>query len=294
MREKAIPALIIAVVAALLTIWFSLKKETINTQFTSSIFINITDMNPLDYHEKQYLLFGGNQFDGKLQSYIRKTLAAKDDLTADVNNVSEQAKEYYMDMVVIEVVSRFFFMYGDWWDVDVRSVRRGTSTSTEVSANKPAPPFSPIKWSDWLDSLDTNSTLHFLLREYSNDFWLQKMVVPPQTKVRLHSEQYLRTISFENKFANICITIRRGPGSRGLGDYQLLLGYDQKKNHSFWSEHFAITCHADIEKLRSGHPDMGRYVRWAKTMFSELEYRLDDRKRMDRALEFKNLLNLTR
>jgi len=60
-------------------------------------------MNPLDYHEKQYLLFGGNQFDGKLQSYIRKTLAAKDDLTADVNNVSEQAKEYYMDMVVIDL-----------------------------------------------------------------------------------------------------------------------------------------------------------------------------------------------
>ncbi len=32
-------------------------EETIKTQFTSSIFVNINDKNPLDYHEKQYLLF---------------------------------------------------------------------------------------------------------------------------------------------------------------------------------------------------------------------------------------------
>lgn len=117
------------------------------------------------------------------------------------------------------------------------------------------------------------------------------MVVPPQTKVRLHSERYVRKILFENKFVEFCITFKRRAGSRGLGDYQLLLGYDRRKNDTFWSEHLEITCHADFNKLRSGHPEMGRYRRWVHTMFSELEYRLDDKQRMERTLEYKSLFS---
>ncbi|MFC1636559.1 hypothetical protein ACFL5Z_17140 [Planctomycetota bacterium] len=293
MREKAMPALVIAVVAAFFTVWFSLKKESIKTDFTSSIFINISDKNPLDLHEDRHLLYGGDQFDGKLQSYIRNALSARDDLTADANNVSEQAIEFYMDMMIVEIVSRFFWMYADWWDVHIQSVRRGTSTSTGLSANKPDPPFIPIKWSDWLASLDSSSTLYPLLKEYSDDYWIQKMVVPPQTKVHLTSERYMRRILFENKFVKLCIAFRRRTAGRGLGDYQLLLGYDNKRNNTYWSEHLEVKCHADFNKLRSGHPEMGRYMRWVKTMFAELEYRLDDKQRLERALEYKSLLKLT-
>lgn len=250
-------------------------------------------MNPIDLHEKQYLLYGGYQFNQDLLSYIKATLATRDDLISDGLNVSNQVIEFYMDMLIVEVISRFFFMYSNSWDVHIQSFRRGGSTGTSIFKNKPYPPVNPIKWSDWLASLDRNSTLYVLLKEYSDDYWRQKMVVPPKTNVRLYSERSVRKIFFKNKFAEICITFRRRHGSRDLGDYQLLLGYDYKKNDSYWSEHFEVTCNADFEKLRSGHPEMGRYMSWVKTMFSELEYRLDNRQRMKRALEYKNLLNLT-
>ncbi len=293
LREKAVPAIIIAVVAALFTIWFSLKKESIKRPFTSTVFVNISDKNPLDYHENKRLLFGGEQFDAGLLGYIGKTTASVEGLTTDHNNVNEQVIEFYMDMLTVKVISHFIWLSADWWHVHLKSIRRGTSTSTELSANKPAPPCSPIKWNDWLRSTDSKCTLYSILKDYSDDFWIKKMVVPPQTKVLLHSEQNVRKILFENKFVDICITVRRRSGSRGLGDYQLLLGYDHKRSDSFWSEHFEVTCNAYFEKLRSGHPEMDRYIRWAKTMFTELEYRLDDKQRMERALEYRNLIKLS-
>lgn len=294
LREKAVPALVIAVVAAFFTVWFSLKKESTRTQFTSSVLINIKDKHPLDLHESRRLLYGGDQFDHRLQNYIRETLAEREDLIADGNNMSEEAIEFYLDMRIVDIVSRFFWMYADWWDVHIQSVRRGTSMTTGVSANKPYPPSKLVKWSDWLAGLDSSSTLHPLLRSYSDNHWIQKMVVPPRTKIRLHSEKGVREVLFENNLVKLTITFRRRAGSRGLGDYQLLLGYDRTRNDTFWSEHLEVICHADFNRLRSGDPEMGRYIRWVKIMFSELEYRLDDKHRMERTLEYKNLLNLTR
>jgi hypothetical protein len=293
LREKAIPALIIGVVTALITIWFSLKNESIKTQFTSTVFINVKDKKPLEFHENRQFLFGGEQFDSKAQEYINKTIATRVNLTTDVNNVSEQAIEFYMDMLIVKAISHFFWMYADWWDVHIQSVRRGNSTITGLSANKPDPPFITITWDNWLNNLDSKYTQHSLLKEYSNDFWIQKMVVPPKTTVSLHSMKYERQVIFKNKFAYICINIKKRSGSRGLGDYQFLLGYDEKKNDSFWSEHFELTCSADFEKLLSGHPEMERYIQWVKTMFTEIEYKFDDSKRMERALEYKSLIKMS-
>ena len=83
--------------------------------------------------------------------------------------------------------------------------------------------------------------------------------------------------------------IGRCAGSTGLGDYQWLLGYSNKQNEEFRSEHFEVSCKAECEKFKSGHPDMPRYKRWVETLFAEIQYQLDDKKRLERARDYRDL-----
>ncbi|MDD5135242.1 MAG: hypothetical protein PHP01_07520 [Phycisphaerae bacterium] len=290
--SKVVPALAIAIVGGFFSIWFSLKSENIENQFSSTLFFHKSDKKPLDRHYPNQHKFGGSQFGIALLNFIDKYTEQNQELsTAVFDKDIEKIRRFYQDLVFIKLISRCFWIYADWWDISINSVRRGDSFESVVSANKPKPTCSTLKWEDFLKGLNNEGDFYQLLSSFSEDYSLKNMTMPPETKVNFITSQYMKTLVFTNPFVKVSITVFSRGGSIGIGDYQFLLGYDNKKNDEFWSEYFRINCKAEFEKFRSGHPDMPIYKRWVNTMFAEIQFQLDDKKRLQRAYEYRDLIN---
>lgn len=292
LRSKLIPAVVTGLFVAFFTIWFSLKSENIDLQFTSTLFFHKSDKKVLDEHDNRRHVYGGEQFDGRLQDFIRSCIENDEDINnGDFKKVGDKVRNLYFDLVFIKLLSHFFWMYADWWDISVKSVRRGDSMETIVSAIKPDPDSKSLEWKDFLGALNNKDDFGQLLSSFSENYWIKKMTVPPKTKVDFITSNYRKTLVLTNPFVRVSITTSKSSGSVGLGDYKWLLGYDNKKSEAFWSEHFEVNCKAKFEKLRSGHPEMTRYKRWVETMFAEIQYQLDDEKRLKRARDYRDLIN---
>ena len=50
------------------------ESESVVLQFNSTIFFHKSDKKPLDEHEDRRHAYGGEQFDGRLQDFIRKCI----------------------------------------------------------------------------------------------------------------------------------------------------------------------------------------------------------------------------
>ena len=292
MWAKIIPAFIIGLVGIFLTIWFCTKSENFDTQFNYTLYFNKTDKKLLDEHYSKQYAYGGVQFDVELRNFTDKNIVEMGLDKIDFNKDGEKVKNFYFDLAFIRLSSRFYWLYADWWDIHINSVRRGDSFETSISANKPDPPCLPLKWNDLLETFDPNDSLRKLLNDFSHNFWIKEMKLPPKTKVGIETSKYKKTLSMKNPFVEISITFNKHGGSVGLGDYQWLLGYDDKKNNEFWSEHFEVVCKAKFERIRSGHPDMPRYKKWVQTMFEEVRCQYDDEKRLKRAQDYHNFQSL--
>jgi len=266
------------------------KSESIDGRFNYTLYFNKTDKKLLDEHYSKEHAYGGTQFDVKLRNFIDRKLSEEELDRVDFAKDGEKIRDFYCDLAFIRLLSRFYWLYADWWDIHISSVRRGDGLETSVSANKPNPPCISVKWNDLLETLDRNDSSYKLLDEFSQDFWIKEMKAPPETKVGIETSTYKKVLSLKNPFVGIFITFKRRGGSVGLCDYQWLLGYDNKKNNEFWSEHFEVACEAKFEKERSLHPEMIRYERWAETMFTEVQYQFDDKSRLKRARDYRDLI----
>ena len=287
--SKVIPAFVIGLIGIFFTIWFSTKSESDDTRFNYTLYFNKVDKKPLDEHYNKQHVYGGAQYDIKLRNFINTKLPEMGFNKSEFEKEGEKIIEFYFDLAFVKLISNFFAIYPESWDIYIDSTRRGNSLTRVRKVNKPELQLVTLKWNDFLDLLDPQYSLYKLLNDFSQDFWIKEMKVPPKTTVGIKTIKYKKTLSLKNPFAEIYITFNRRGGSVGLGDYQWLLGYENKKNMEFWSEHFEVVCEVKFERLRSGHPEMPRYKKWAQTMLEEVQYQFDDKKRLIRARDYRDL-----
>lgn len=289
--SKVIPAFVIGLIGAFFAILFGTISESIDIKFGYTLYFNKVNKKPLDEHYTKQHAFGGAQFDINLRNFINKKLSEKKLDIIDFNKEGDKVKDFYFDLTFVKLFSRFYWVYADWWDININSVRRGNSFETSVYANKPIPSCKSIEWNDLLSKLDSNDSLGELLGGFSEKSRAKEMKVPPKTKIKIDTSKYEKKITLANPFVEITIKFNNSGGAMGLGDFQWLLNYDNKKNDDFWSEHFEVVCEAKFEKLRSGHPEMPKYKKWVQTMFEEIQYQFDNKKRLIRARNYRDLSN---
>jgi len=290
-RPKLFPALFIGLTSALFTIWFGLKSESIDRRFTSSVFFHKTDKKPLDEHYQDHHKYGGRQFDGRLPGLISSHLTRDQGLKKALSSEGTKAiEEFYQNMLFVKLFSRFFWMYADWWDVRVMSIRRGEALESLVSPVEGNSGYDSLRWEDFLATLEEEDDLHRLLKDFSESYILKKMTVPPKTDLKITTATNEWTFKLINPFSEVAISVYYRGASTGLGDYKWLLGYDERKSEEYYSAHFEVSCVARFEKTRSLHPEMKKYRRWAETMFAEVQYQLDDEKRLERAHDYRDLV----
>ena len=280
----------IGLVGVLITTWYSLKSENIELEFRSALFFHKSDKTVLEKHHANWLQFGGAQFDSTTQHLIDTCFEqklTKEEFEKDHGSISE----FYHDLVFIKLFSHFSKIYYHDWEIRVDPLPMENPGAFTFEPIDLASVGDKLKWADISEVLDDNNNLRNLLSKFSKDCWSQEMTVPPKTKVNFALAPYHKTLILTNPFVRVSISIDyRGTGS-GLGDYRWLLGYDDKRSAEFWSEHFRVICKAEFEKTRSGHPDMTKYKQWAKTMFAQIQYQLDDEKRLKRARDYRDLTN---
>lgn len=282
--SKIIPPAVIGLVAIFFTLYFSMKGESCHARFNHTLYFNKLDKKPLDAHCPKRYAYGGDQFDISLKSFInRKITEQKFDRIAFESD-GKKIKEFYYDMAYLKLLSRFFWIYADSWDIYINSVREGDSFTTRVTRGNPEPLSISLKWSDLFDS---NNGSYILFEEFSQELKIKEIKVPPGTKINFDKQK--NAISIKNSFVDASISFRNWGGSVGLGDYKWLLGYDDKKENEFWSEHYEILCTANFEKLRADHPDAPKYRRWIKTMFEEVQDQFGDERRLARACDYRDL-----
>jgi hypothetical protein len=239
-------------------------------------------------------MFGGDQFNIPLQNFINDHLTNDKELNQAIfGQQSAKIEEFYHDMIFIKLISCFFWIYNNQWNIRINSVRRGKSFETIVSPiDKSNPAYSKLTWEDFVEEIQDDENFRKLLSIFSKQTSSKEMTVPPKTKVKFITSKHSKILVLTNSFAKVSIAIDYHGGSSGLGDYRWLLGYDNKKSEEFWSEHFEVHCKAEFEKFKSGHPDMPRYQQWVKTMFTEIQYQLDDEQRLKRAKEYQDLVEI--
>jgi len=248
------------------------------------------DKRPLDDHCNNQYAYGGTQFDSSPPSFIGKKIVEIGLGTLDFQKDGGKVRDFYFDLAFVRLISSFFAIYPESWDIYLDSTRRGNSLTRIRKVNIPMPQFATLNWRSFFDILDPNDSLYKLINDFSKEFWSKEMKVPPKTTVCIETSKYQKKLFLKNPFiTEISIAFTQRAGSVGLGDYQWLLGYDNKKNDQFWSEHFEVVCQVRFERLRSGHPEMSRYKKWAQTMLEEVRYQFDDEKRLIRARDYRDL-----
>jgi len=287
LKEKIIPALFVAVVGAISTIYFSLENKKIERHFSSTIFFHKGDQLPLDTNCENMNLIGGNQFDIRLSNFLRPLITGKSDLSKGAIDKPEVG---YHDLAFLQLLSRFSWVYADWWDVSVNTVRRGNSVKSTVNRLNWANDAESLELKALLNGTNENSLFFKLLLGFAETTSMQIIKVPPQTSVRFSTDNCSRTLILTNPFAEVSINIRTTGGGVGLGDYRWFLGYDSKMDREFWGGDMRVVCQATFERFKSGHPDMPKYHRWVETMFEEIAYQLDDEQRLKRAKEYRDLV----
>lgn len=120
-------------------------------------------------------------------------------------------------------------------------------------------------------------------------YQMHNMTLPQGTEFTVVADKHGRSISFTNKFSEVKISVYQSHGMRGLGEWKWLLGYDDHFDEQFWLSTLAIHLEAKFEKLRSGHPDMGKYKNWTESIFENIQSELDAEKQLEKAREYSHL-----
>ena len=287
--SKVMPAFVIGSIGIFFTIWFSTKSESRDTRFNYTLYFNKADKRPLDVHCNNHNAYGGTQFDSSFPNFIGKKIAEMKLDTLDLQKNGEKVRDFYFDLAFVQLISSFFSIYPESWDIYLDSTRRGNSLIRIRQVNMPQPQLATLKWNNFFEILDPNDSSYKLLIDFSQEFWIKEMKVPPKTTVGIETSKYKKILFLRNPFAEISIAFTHRAGSLGLGDYQWLLGYDNQKNNQFWSEHIEVVCEAKFERLRSGHPEMSRYKKWVQTILEEVRYQFDDEKRLIKARDYHDL-----
>jgi hypothetical protein len=292
LNSKLVPVFFLGAIGMLFSVWYSLKGETRDQHFASTVYFHRSDLHLLDEHDPRRHLYGGEQFNARLRDFIGHRIEHDERFrTEGSGDRGREGVEYlYCDMVFLKLIDRFFWAYGDWWDVRITSVRHANDTESTVSAIKPDPDSASLTRKHFLGESRSNDAFLSLLSDFAKQDTPAKMTVPPKTRASITTMRYKDSLVLANPFAEVSITISYRGGALGIGDYAWFLDYDRKKSEEFWSEYLEVDCKAEFSRWRSGHADMVRYKRWVDTMFAEIQYQLSDEERMKRARDYRDLV----
>ena len=275
--EKLFPAMAIGITGALFTLWFSLKEEKVETQFSSTLMYNKTSGEALERCDERYqLLYGGKLC--QCSSFIKAPL--KD--SSDISFLT-----LYPDILFVETLTLLFTSQSQH--------PLGLIGCLILPADDPSFRDFPSQTLSWQDfSLKYKNKWRPEVKELFSKiedpnifsiFGIREMCLPKGTTIKIICDRSNRSISLKNDFCEINIKIYGDTSYSGLGEWKWILGYDDGKDKEFLSSKMKVYLSAKFYRIRSGHPDMPKYKRWVNLLFDRLRGCLDSEQQLKTARE---------
>ena len=266
--EKIISAVIPITVAAIVGIFMAVfvfgGEAPVTTRFPVTFFYRTSDSIPLKMplRRLQPFLFIVPQLNQRHPELM------KDDTRG------ETLYHHFLQRAIIEIlVSR----YQRDWEKEI--VRFKTSTGEEMRVMPSS--FEPQTKSRLVSSSEIKATLdgnRFSDIETSPP----QFILPPGTSFSVappmerQGQMQEGTISLANEYVRV--TIQSQPSTWGElhGGYQVIMGKGNSMDSSIMESTFILTATTNFSRLRTGHPDMKRYRKWASQVVSEIQHDLDE------------------
>ncbi len=285
LRSKVFPAIAIAVIGGLFTIWFSLKEEKIKISFPSTLMYHEKSGEALEKCDQRYKL----QYGGKLALFSSIIQAPPKDDSSFLTLSS--------DILFVETLTLLFTS---------RHQESLGLTGHIISYTKDPSfrdfPNQTLSWQDfslkYKDKWRSEIKELFAKLEDPNIFGIlgiREMCFPKGTTIKIVCDRINRNISLKNDFCEINIKIYGDNFYRGLGEWKWILGYDDDKDNEFWTSNMMVYLSAKFSRFLSGHPDMPKYKRWVNLLFDRLRSCLDNEQQLNASREkyhlYKNDIN---
>jgi hypothetical protein len=266
--EKIISAVIPITVAAIVGIFIAVfifgREAPTTIRFPVTFFYRTSDNIPLKMPLR------------RLQSFlfiVPQLNQRHPELMKD-NARGEMLYHHFLQRAMIEIlVSR----YQSDWEKEI--VRFRTSTGEEMrvipSSFEPKKKFRLVSSSEIKAALQGN-------RFADIETALPQFILPPDTSLSMmppierEGRMPEGTITLANEYVRLTIQTQPSTWGELHGGYQAIMGNGNKLDPNIMESTFILTVTTNFCRLRTGHPDMKRYRKWASQVVAEIQHDLDE------------------
>ncbi len=270
LTSKLIPAAILGLVGALVTLLFSLKENRVQETTVAALIAHADKMTPLEeIHEDYHTFYGGDLFAPR--SFL--------------NPIQGQGLfDFHLNVVSAEIAHCVFGTFQA-----LSSAPNGDLFSTSAYPRSVPKQLKRdfFTWEQYVKIFREDPVLLDTLDQFNPELFANHlMTVPSGTDITYTNSGHLRTIILRNDFVTLTITIHQWQGSRRLGEWKWILGLAEGEEDSYWVSKFLVEQEIRTNRFRSGHPRMPDQERWAKELRTRIGDNFDYDRQLRRATEY--------
>jgi len=263
-----VPAIIVGLIATFLTIWFSLKENKVQEHFTAALIAHADKMTPLeeikhDYHQ----FYGGSLFSPRC--YINPIKG-------------QELFDFHFNLITTEILYTIFDTFQAF-----KSKPEGDLFSSSGYPKSLALKRRFLEWEEFIEIFKKDPHLYDCLHQINPEgFKNHFMTLPVRTELAYKNKPHEKRIIFHNDFINFKIFIYQWRGRIELNEWKWILDFKDEEKDNFWISKFIIDQDVTTNKIRSGHPEMKKYEKWAGEIMSRLKEKFDYGQQLSKAMEY--------
>lgn len=257
-------SIIIGVGAALLSMTFILKSEENENKYLSSVTVlynkHQTNIQEMDLYRTFFSTSNAPSI-----PYCRNLLNVKQFYYQSFPDQfqlkeGELKDDLYFQILIYSIMIDLFNQFGHSWTSNVEFVKTPTGVTTRQFFTKDSVN-NEISWEQLINQIDLAIFKEFqpgnLIFPADN-----KLHLPPKSNINISSSVYNFVFTVKSEIGSIELEVIKLSASRSMGEIGRLLNI----NDDCATYVYEIKVKTNINKWKSGHPDVKLYKNWFKTI----------------------------
>lgn len=265
-NQKKIILTAMAMVAACITLYFTLQPESRSMSFEKTFVFDKWTRFPLHEEYKTFVtaFSGGSNMEWTTRYLVQEalkaypSLAENSEIAKDNDNI-KIGTNLYREILQWEIIDSLCFQL----PIDERGVKNSWTGSgfCKIAGLKSCKIKRTALSGFFSENLLSQIPTTISFNEFS-DF-----DVPAGTKLTTSPDK----IQLTHPFFRVMIAINKNAGgSFGISHMKRLLQYSTKDNWRYWRSSYTLNLSSDFSSIRIGHPLMPKYRKWVDLLFDHL------------------------
>lgn len=268
---KFLPALAVGLTVACFFTWFSLKEDEINNHFPITYISSQKSLQPLEKIDLRYSTFyGGKLF--KPRSFL-------------VPDKNQELWDFHFDIATIEIAETIYETYQELKNKPGTNIFSSSKFPISLDLQRRS-----MNWEEFINHFKKSDKLKILFESINTArHSAYNTTFPTNTSLSFIDDPHKREIFMSNDFCDFKIILFKNSGHAGLGEWKWLLNYTDEVSENFWQSFIILEISAKFNKLRFGHPDKPKYVKWVENIQTNLDDNYNYNTQLKNAKEYYHL-----